>query len=94
MSSCDESEFWEVGKIRGMECSDADVVRTVWRCVEVDYCRGVRCLYLGNCVNDYENGTFRCDCQEGFNGTYCEQGTTARHTYRVQRNRTTPLCGV
>ena len=41
---------------------------------EVDYCRGVRCLYLGECVNDYVNGAFHCKCRGQFHGQRCEKG--------------------
>jgi len=61
---------------------------------ERDFCYGVRCHYLGRCVNDYARNTYKCICRGHFSGRNCEIGNPYPCLSNPCKNGATCISGV
>lgn len=42
-------------------------------------CSSYPCQNAGACETNYTKNTFKCFCENGFTGEYCEKGNTVKH---------------
>ncbi|KHJ48105.1 hypothetical protein D918_01372 [Trichuris suis] len=76
-NECREDDVSETVNVWHTECKESDVASAVYRWNGSVQHGGHKCSKSSTCVNTF--GSYRCDCNEGWEGLLCDKGSVCQH---------------